>query len=608
MTNQILNHVVQSTAVAAVCALLTLALRHNRAHVRYALWVAASAKFLIPFAALVAVGRLVGTKWLPPAAARGPFLVELVSQPISRSVLPAGTRVPIVLASASSASESLPMVVAAIWAVGTLVLLIRWAVQWRAVSRIADAATVMTDGREVAILRRLEDQRGARRRVAVLASDSSLEPGVFGWFAPCLLWPRGISAHLDDSQVEAILAHELSHVGRYDNLMAALQTAVQAVFWFHPLVWWIGARLVDERERACDEDVLQQGSEPEVYAESILRTCRFSIEPPLACVAGVTGADLKRRIETIMMHRGAVTLGVLKRALLAMVGIAAVGGPLAIGVVNAPRLRAQTASLRIGEQKFEVASVKPNGSGDGPNRLALQPGGRITAENMSLRNLVRFAFQVQDFQLVGGPEWIAKERFDIVAKAEHDITPAPPGTTGPGQLMLRSLLADRFKLAIHQEKRELPVYALVVARSDGRLGPQLQRSTVDCQAIVAAQLGRGGPAPMVNGRPQCGMRNAPGTLLGGGFPLSQLLTALSPFVQRTVVDRTGLTGNFDVELHWTPEQILTPPPGAPPLPPIDPNGPSLFTAIQEQLGLKLESTKDSVDVLVIDHMERPTPD
>ena len=114
---------------------------------------------------------------------------------------------------------------------------------------------------------------------------------------------------------------------------------------------------------------------------------------------------------------------------------------------------------------------------------------------------------------------------------------------------------------------------------------------------------------MVNDRPQCGMRNAPGALLGGGFPLSQLVAALSQFAQRTVVDRTRvLTGNFDVELRWTPEQLLTPPPGAPPLPPIDPNGPSLFTAVQEQLGLKLESTKDSVDVLVIDHAERPTRD
>jgi beta-lactamase regulating signal transducer with metallopeptidase domain len=148
----------------------------------------------------------------------------------------------------------------------------------------------------------LEDERGARRRVTVLASEGSLEPGVFGWFAPRLLWPRGIGAYLDDSQIEAILAHELAHVSRYDNLIAALQMAVQAVFWFHPLVWWIGARLVDERERACDEDVLRHGSEPQVYAESILRTCRFSIESPLACVAGVTGADLKRRIQTIMMH------------------------------------------------------------------------------------------------------------------------------------------------------------------------------------------------------------------------------------------------------------------------------------------------------------------
>jgi bla regulator protein BlaR1 len=608
MTNQILNHVVQSTAVAAVCALLTLGLRNNRAHVRYALWAAASAKFLIPFAALVAIGRMAGSKLLPPSAGYGPFVVEFIYQPLSRTVLPAGTRMPTLLASGSKGFESLPTVLAAIWAVGGLLLLIRWAVQWRAVARIANASMLVTNGREVAILRRLEDERGARRRVAVLASDTSLEPGVFGWFTPRLLWPRGISAHLDDSQIEAILAHELSHVGRYDNLMAALQTVVQAVFWFHPLVWWIGARLVDERERACDEDVLRLGSEPEIYAESILRTCRFSIESPLACVAGVTGADLKRRIETIMMHRRADTLGVFKQALLAIVGIAAVSGPVAIGVVHAPRLAAQTDGLRIGEQKFEVASVKPNASGDGPNRLALQPGGRITAENMPLRSLVRFAFQVQDFQLVGGPDWIAKERFDIVAKAEHDIAPMPPGTTGPGQLMLRSLLVDRFKLAIHQEKRELPVYALVVARSDGRLGPQLQRSTVDCQAIITAQIGRGGPAPMVNDRPQCGMRNAPGTLLGGGFPLSQLVTALSQFAQRTVVDRTGLTGNFDVELRWTPEQLPAPPPGAKPLPSIDPNGPSLFTAVQEQLGLKLESTKDSVDVLVIDHAERPTPD
>ena len=613
MTNEILNHLLQSTVFAAACALLTLALRHNRAHVRYALWIAASLKFLIPFAALMAVGRTLGHRLLPPSGAQSfAMLFEFVREPM-RTVGPDATRVPSLLEVArSNRGAVIPVAILAAWAIGSLVLLTRWSLEWRHLTRISSRSPVLAEGREVTILRRLEDARGVRRRLTVLVSDASMEPGVFGWFTPRLLWPRGISDHLDDSQIEAILAHELSHVGRYDNLIAVAQMGVQVAFWFHPLVWWIGARLVEERERACDEDVLGCGSGPEVYAESILRTCRYAIESPLVCVAGITGADLKRRVEAIMNHRGAEALGVAKRFVLAVAAVSSFAGPIAIGVLNAPRLRAQVDILRIGEQKFEVASVKPNTSGDGPTRIMLQPGGRITAENMSLRNLVRFAFQVQDFQLVGGPDWLEKERFDILAKAEHDIVPTPPGTTGPGQLMLRSLLADRFKLTIHQEKRELPVYALVLARGDGRLGPQLQHSTVDCQALIAARgVGPvGASGPMLEGRPQCGMRMSPGNILGGGFPLSQLVTTLSQFVRRTIVDRTGLNGNFDLELKWTPDQMPqgAPPPGAPPLPPIDPNGPSIFTAVQEQLGLKLESTKDSVDVLVIDHIEAPTPD
>jgi bla regulator protein blaR1 len=614
MTSALVEHLLQSTIFAAVCALLTLTLRNNRAQVRYALWMAASLKFLVPFGALIALGRALGHRLLPATAGRQVAVVlEFVSQPISRTVGPAATRVPGLLERADLTTGSvIPMVLLAAWAIGSAALLARWLVQWWTLARLARRSAVMTEGREITILRRLEAARRARRPLAVLTSDASIEPGVFGLFSPRLLWPRRISAHLEDSQIEAILAHELSHVGRRDNLIAAAQMLVQAAFWFHPLVWWIGARLVDERERACDEDVLRRGSEPEVYAESILRTCRFSIESPLACVAGVTGADLKRRIETIMNHHGADRLGAAKTVVLAIAGAAAVAGPIAAGLVNAPRLRAQADVLRIGEQKFEVASVKPNKSGDLPTRIQLQPGGRITAENMSLRNLIRFAFQVQDFQLVGGPDWLEKERFDILAKAEHDIVPGPPGTTGPGQLMLRSLLADRFKLTIHQEKRELPVYALMLARADGRLGPQLKRSTTDCAAIIAAARGRGGPGPgpAANGVLQCGMRMSPGTMLGGGFPLSQLVTSLSQFVRRTVVDRTGLTGDFDLELRWTPDQMPsgTPPPGAPQPPPVDPNGPSIFTALQEQLGLKLESTKDAVDVLVIDHIEAPAPD
>lgn len=279
-----------------------------------------------------------------------------------------------------------------------------------------------------------------------------------------------------------------------------------------------------------------------------------------------------------------------------------------------PPLRAQQAQPpQTAAPAFEVASVKPNKSGDGRVMLGIQPGGRFTATNVPLRMLIRNAYLLQDSQLVGGPDWITSERFDIVAKAEGNPAPTQPGTAGPIQLMMRTLLAERFKLTVHQDKRELPIYALVLARSDGRLGPQLRPSTVDCAAMFAARGRSGGPplAPPAPGeRPICGMRIGPGQMAGGGFPLSQLTTTLSQFVQRIVVDRTGLTGNFDLDLTWTPDQMPQgpPPPGAPPLPPIDPNGPSIFTALQEQLGLKLDSQRGPVDVLVIDHVEQPSPD
>src|SRR5207248_8552793 len=141
---------------------------------------------------------------------------------------------------------------------------------------------------------------GMQQRIELLSSRASLEPGIFGIAQPVLVWPEGISERLDDAHLEVILAHELWHVRRRDNLAAALHMVVEAIFWFHPLVWWLGARLVEERERACDEEVLQSGSERQVYAESILKICEFCVGSSLACVSGVTGADLKKRIVHIM--------------------------------------------------------------------------------------------------------------------------------------------------------------------------------------------------------------------------------------------------------------------------------------------------------------------
>ncbi len=280
--------------------------------------------------------------------------------------------------------------------------------------------------------------------------------------------------------------------------------------------------------------------------------------------------------------------------------------PFAVGFMSA-----QTQST--GDQpKFEVASVRENTAGDGKVMFGIQPGGRFTTVNVPLSNLITQAYGLQRSQLVGGPDWMESARFDITAKAEGDIPrTALGGPPGPLQLMMQDLLRDRFKLAAHRETREQPIYALTLVRTDGRLGPGLRVSTTDCAAMFAR--GRVGPPPrgMAPGeRPACGMRIGPGQLVAGGMPISQLIPPLSQFIERLVVDRTGLTGNFEIDLTWTPDRLPqgTPPPGAPPPPAIDPNGPSLFTAVQEQLGLKLESERAPVEVLVIDHVERPTPD
>jgi hypothetical protein len=153
--------------------------------------------------------------------------------------------------------------------------------------------------------------------IPVRASSSHLEPGVVGIVRPILLLPEGIAAHLTPEELRAIVAHEVCHLRRQDNLTAAIHMLVEAIFWFYPLVWWLGARLIDERERACDEAVVRSGNDPEVYAEGILKVCRFYVAAPVACAAGVTGADLKKRIESIMTHRLTVQLTLAKKVMLA---------------------------------------------------------------------------------------------------------------------------------------------------------------------------------------------------------------------------------------------------------------------------------------------------
>jgi len=259
---------------------------------------------------------------------------------------------------------------------------------------------------------------------------------------------------------------------------------------------------------------------------------------------------------------------------------------------------------------YEAASVKPNKSGVQGSSIRRFPGGRLQATNMPLRALITFAYQLQPFQLVEDPGWIRNETFDIVAKMEGDPPPVMPGSgPDPHMVAMRTLLAERFKLAVHRETRQMDIYELVLARPDGKLGPALKPTTQDCAAMLAAARGGPppGPAPGPNSPVVCGMRGLPGRLVAGAMPMAQLASNLSGQVQRIVVDRTGLSGGWDFEITFAPERPLNPPPGVE-FPAADPNAPSLFTAMQEQLGLKLQSTKGPVEVLVVERVEQPISD
>jgi beta-lactamase regulating signal transducer with metallopeptidase domain len=189
----------------------------------------------------------------------------------------------------------------ALWACGCATVLTLWLIRWMRVRAAVNSAKPLQ----------------FEAPIPVRASSSHLEPGVVGIVRPILLLPEGIAAHLTPEELRAIVAHEVCHLRRQDNLTAAIHMLVEAIFWFYPLVWWLGARLIDERERACDEAVVRSGNDPEVYAEGILKVCRFYVAAPVACAAGVTGADLKKRIESIMTHRLTVQLTLAKKVMLA---------------------------------------------------------------------------------------------------------------------------------------------------------------------------------------------------------------------------------------------------------------------------------------------------
>jgi bla regulator protein blaR1 len=548
------NHLWQSTLFAGLAGLLTVTLRNHHARVRHGVWLAASCKFLIPLSVLVAMGGQIRWRSAPDTTrSNWSVVMEEVGQPFTAPAISSP-----LLANAPPASGPLPAILFGIWAGGFLAISCSWWIRWRRIRAVVRAGSPVH--MEIPI--------------RAMCSRTSWEPGVFGVFRPVLLLPEGIFERLAPAQLQAVIAHELCHVRHRDNLIAATQMFVETIFWFHPLVWWIGKRMVEERELACDQEVLRLGSEPRVYAEGILNVCKSYLTSPLACASGVSGSDLKRRIEAIVTNRAARSLDTRRKILLIATGAVALIGPIAVGILGALPGQGQT-HAETSTPAFAAASVRVHQDTGRRNRARSIEPGRITCLDITLRELILTAYGIKPYQ-ISGPDWIRDIRYDVVATAGKAVG------VQEVKRMLGPLLAERFHLVFHRETRELPVFALVIAKH----GPKFK------------EPGDGGDLTV---RP-----DGEGGLFFKNMSMDDLADWLSelPSMGRPVIDRTGLAGSFSFRANFFDLEKGAPPGELKRSMVNDEAAGTLRATLPEQLGLKLEARKAPLELFVIDHAEK----
>jgi bla regulator protein BlaR1 len=627
------NHLWQSTLFVVVVALLTLAFRSNRAGTRYGLWMAASVKFLVPFSVLIKLGGYFSS-FRPAHDGAANSVVSLTIMQLNQ---PFNAQTAAVMAHpAVSGADSLQLLsrfapfLLIVWVVGILTVLTIWSVRWHRVSAIARHAIALRDGAEAEIVARLQDGDAPDRRVEIVSTTDAIEPGIFGISRPVLLWPAAMRGQVSEAHIESIVEHELCHVRRRDNLTAMVHMLVEALFWFHPFVWWIGGRLVEDRERACDEAVVESGRERRVYAESILKVCEFCVESPLPCVPGVSGADLKRRIAMIMSHRAVRPIGVGRKLLLVAACCLAITVPMVSGALRGKLSRGSGGAAEYADNVVDVNSasfgevtIKPDP--DATAKLKANSGvivsrviwkdGELNATGTSLRSLILLTYpSIEDSQITGGADWIKTEVFNVHAKASAGLMAAWPKLTTEqrdeaSRAMLQNFLASSFGLKVHRESKVEPTYALVVDNEaklrsfDGDCPPLAP----DARPLASVPPEKADPRTIA---PSCGMMTVmPGEVRGDKIQIWNLLRFLTIYSGRTVQDKTNLTKRYDVNLKFTPDKSVLPP--SPPLlpgmklPEVDPNGPSLFDALVQQTGLRLVPQTGPLEMLVVDDATMP---
>ena len=598
---------VKVTLVLGAAAAIQLSLaRHASAAARHLVWMLAiAAVLLLPLLAISIPA------WSPVEYTEPAGLVPVVG---------AGSAEPPALdesAAMSPRQSSIqwPLIITTIYLGGVLLLLMRVTLQHLWAHRLVRAATPVTDARWLQLLVECRERIGIRRPVRLLRMAADTMPAAAGLRHTFIVLPAVADTWPEDRR-RAVLLHELAHVERHDCLTQTLAAVACAVYWVHPGVWWITMRLRAERELACDDRVLSAGENAREYAGHLLElayTLGLGATPAVA-VTMARPRELEGRMLAVLDAARNRAVPALRNRLAGVAVLVAVTMPVAAATIT-PRFHTLDAAELRGATRgrfdqnaspaarlaFDVASIKrtPDDGQPGADFMT-RPGGTLIARNNAVSNFIVNAYGVPYYALLGGPDWMRVDKYNLEAKAEGEPSRAEM------MLMLQTLLADRFQFRMHRETRELPAYVLSVARG----GAKLTRSNDgDC---IARDPSKPTPplAPLAPGetrRPFCGNNNltsrgvAPNMMWTAvRVDMASVAGALASFFRRPVVDRTGLTGFFDVQIELPPLQPATTD-GA-----VVDSGVSVFTVLQEKLGLRVEEGRGPVDVIVVDRIERPT--
>jgi uncharacterized protein (TIGR03435 family) len=568
----VLNSLWQAALLAALVWLaLRFASRINAA-TRFAIWWTVLAIVIV----LPAAPRIVGAarEWLKPTVIQS---TRPLYAPSSADV--PGIELTPLVSVESGAAAGWPLLAAAVWGAILLYRLARLMRSYIYLSGVKRRASIS-----------VESLPPTGRAAALLLSPAIDSPIAVGFARPAVILPDSLPSSLSPEELHHVLLHETAHLARWDDYTNLLAHGLAAALALHPVALWILQRIEIERESACDDWVVSRTRSVKPYAKSLVRLYELRVLQQRAVArellaSGIfgRGSRLSERIETLRRRSGAFTSRVsMARVVASMtvlicLAVIASFSPRWILLAQAPR------------PTFDVASVKRRTEESNQNIFAVREGGRLIAVNNPLSNVIANAYGILDYQLTGAPDWVNSERYDIEAKGQ-----AIAGRKDM-MLMLQTLLTDRFAMKARFETREMPAWLLTVAKGGPKmrmLGPD------DCVALLQLPFDtKPNPDTMPN---VCGnnMLSRNGVWTGTHISMPQVTRLLSSAMRGPVINQTAIKGTFDVNMQWSDDLAAADNAGDAP--------PSIFAALRETLGLELKSGRGPVEVLVIDHIERPS--